>query len=134
MSATYHGSCHCGAVRFEVTTDLTQVIECNCSICSKKGALHHRVRPENFKLLAGKDDLVLYQFDTKEAKHLFCRHCGIHAFSHPRAAPDMININVRCLDDFDLQNADVELIEFDGKNWEQSIDALRTRLAGKDKA
>ncbi|MDP6953456.1 MAG: GFA family protein, partial [Alphaproteobacteria bacterium] len=37
---TYHGSCHCGTVTFEVEADLSKIIECNCSICTKKGALH----------------------------------------------------------------------------------------------
>jgi len=85
---TYGGSCHCGAVRFEIETDLSKAIECNCSICSKKGALHHRVPAENFRLLAGKESLSLYQFGSKTAKHWFYSHCGIHPFSNPRMAPD----------------------------------------------
>ncbi|HEX6635136.1 MAG TPA: GFA family protein, partial [Usitatibacter sp.] len=32
----YKGSCHCGRVAFEVEGDIGAVIECNCSICSKK--------------------------------------------------------------------------------------------------
>jgi hypothetical protein len=36
---TYSGGCHCGKVRYDVTTDLARIIECNCSICSKKAAL-----------------------------------------------------------------------------------------------
>ncbi len=73
---TYHGSCHCGRVRFEIETELTAVVECNCSICSKKGILHHRVPPERFRLLAGEDALAVYRFNTATAQHLFCRHCG----------------------------------------------------------
>ena len=41
LSQTYAGACHCGRVRFEVTTDLVRASECNCSICRKKGYLHH---------------------------------------------------------------------------------------------
>ena len=122
---TYHGSCHCGAVTFKATIDLSVITECNCSICSKKGSLHHRISQENFQLLSGEDDLKLYQFDTKEAKHLFCKHCGIHAFSHPRFDPNMISINIRSLDDFDAQTADYELRQFDGKNWEKAAEAAR---------
>jgi hypothetical protein len=80
------------------------VLSCNCSICTKKGVLHHRVTPEQFTLLEGKEYLSLYQFDSKEAKHDFCKQCGIHPFNNPHAAPDMYSINVRCLDDFDLSN------------------------------
>ena len=124
----YHGSCHCGQVKFTVETTLDKVVACNCSICTKKGVLHHRVAPEQFQLLQGGDSLVLYQFDSKVAKHFFCKACGIHTFSHPRSAPDMVSINVRSLDDFDLQSESYEVIEFDGRNWEQAVVNLNAQL------
>jgi len=122
---TYHGSCHCETVRFEVNALIEKVVDCNCSICTKKGALHHRVTAEQFKLIAGEDSLGLYQFDSKEAKHYFCKKCGIHSFSYPRIAPDEISINVRCLDDFDLETEQFEAIKFDGRNWEQAAAKIR---------
>ncbi|MBI4083758.1 MAG: GFA family protein [Candidatus Lambdaproteobacteria bacterium] len=122
---TYHGSCHCGRVKFEIETDLTAVVECNCSICSKKGALHHRVPPERFRLLAGEDALAVYRFNTATAQHLFCRHCGIHSFSRPRLAPDQYTVNVRCLDDFDLAVERPEVRHFDGRNFEQAASTFR---------
>ena len=125
---TYHGSCHCGRVSFTVTTTIDKVVSCNCSICTKKGALHHRVTPEKFQLLEGQEHLALYQFGTKEAKHWFCTTCGIHPFSNPRAAPEMFTINVRCLDDFDLDNTTFETIKFDGRHWEESVDKLNKVL------
>ena len=125
---TYHGSCHCGRVKFTVNTSIEKVVSCNCSICSKKGVLHHRVEPEQFTLIEGKEDLTLYQFDTKEAKHFFCNVCGIQPFSHPRAAPNMYSINVRCLDDYDLNIASYEVIEFDGRNWEEAVTILNEKL------
>ncbi len=45
---TYQGGCHCGRVRFEITTDLSRATECNCSICSKKGYLHHMIGRSGF--------------------------------------------------------------------------------------
>ena len=36
---TYHGSCHCGAVTFEVEAEFTEGISCNCSHCKRKGML-----------------------------------------------------------------------------------------------
>jgi hypothetical protein len=74
-------------------------------------------------LLQGQDELALYQFNTKVAKHFFCKRCGIHAFRNPRSNPDAYAVNVRCLDDFDLETAKYELLLFDGRNWEVAQDA-----------
>jgi hypothetical protein len=118
---TYRGSCHCGQVQFEVETDLSKATECNCSICTRKGALHHRVQPEKFKLLSGQDALSLYQSGNKIAKHWFCKFCGIHPFSNPRAAPEMYSINIRCLEDYWKEISTIEVRQFDGVNWEDAI-------------
>jgi len=113
---TYTGGCHCGAVRYETTTDLTHVVSCNCSICRKRGALWAFVKPEQFALRCGEDDLADYQFNRKVIHHVFCRECGIESFARG-TTPDgsaMIAINVRCLDDLDVGG--LALTPFDGKH------------------
>ena len=120
----YTGSCHCKAVRFEIEAVIDRVTQCNCSICSKKGILHHRVSPENFRLLAGESALGTYQFGTMVAKHHFCRVCGIHVFTRPRAAPHLYTVNVRVLDDFDLEREKPRVDAFDGRHWEASVGRL----------
>ena len=122
---TMEGGCHCGRVRFRVTADLA-VIDCNCSICIKKGILHLIVPPERFELISGKDDLTTYEFNTKTAKHTFCKHCGIHPFYVPRSDPDKIDVNARCLDDIDV--AELAPKPFDGRNWEA---AAEQRASGR---
>jgi hypothetical protein len=107
-------------VRFRVTADLAWVVDCNCSICRKKGILHLIVPPEQFELLSGKDDLTTYQFNTNTAKHTFCKHCGIHPFYVPRSDPDKIDVNARCLDGVDP--AELSPQPFDGKNWEAAFE------------
>ena len=116
---TYEGGCHCGRVRFRVTTSLDRVTYCNCSICSKKGFLHLIVAPAQFELLCGKEALTTYRFNTGVAQHTFCATCGIHPFYVPRSDPDKIDVNVRCLDDIDLAAIAPKL--FDGKNWEAAM-------------
>ena len=76
MLQSYEGSCHCGRVKFRVRADLADLLECNCSVCTKKGILHLIVPPEDFELVAGGDELATYQFNTNTARHTFCRHCG----------------------------------------------------------
>jgi len=118
----YTGGCHCGQVRFEVTTDLSGVTACNCSICTRKGYLHLIVPPESFRLLAGEAALETYRFGTLTAKHHFCRQCGVASFYVPRSHPDMIDVNARCLDGVDP--ATLSVVPFDGRNWEASVAAL----------
>lgn len=118
------GGCHCGAVRFKVLIDRYVVDDCNCSICRKKGFLHLIVPLENFTLLKGKDILTNYTFNTKIAQHTFCSVCGIHSFYRPRSHPDMVDVNLRCLDR-DLTDRFI-IRSFDGKNWEDNVDRLRS--------
>jgi len=97
----YHGTCHCGAVRFEIETDFTELTRCDCSICRRKNALMVQVHESRFKLLAGEDSLTEYQFHTRTARHYFCKICGIYPFHRKRVTPDNFGINVNCLQDFD---------------------------------
>jgi hypothetical protein len=114
----YRGSCHCGAVRFEVEAPAQlEVDECNCSICSMSAYLHLIVPRNRFRLLSGADQLSSYRFGTGIAEHQFCRHCGIKAFYTPRSNPDGVSVNARCLDD-DLKS--LAVTPFDGQNWERN--------------
>lgn len=120
---TYRGSCHCGSLRFTIQADLSRLTRCTCSMCSKKGLLGCYVPQAQFQLLQGEQELSLYQFNEKIAKHFFCKRCGIHAFSKPRSNPEAYAVNVRCLDDFDLDTATYEVEVFDGRNWEAAQQA-----------
>jgi hypothetical protein len=115
----YEGGCHCGRIRFVVLGDLSTAAICNCSICTKKGFIHLIVPPADFKLISGREDVATYEFNTRTAKHHFCRVCGMHPFYISRSDPDKIDVNVRCLDGVELDN--LEVSTFDGKNWEQAI-------------
>ena len=120
---THRGGCHCGKVRYEVDAPADiEVSECNCSICSMTGFLHLIVPREDFRLLAGTDDLATYTFNTGVAQHYFCRHCGVKSFYVPRSHPDGISVNVRCIDPETV--ASVNVTPFDGRNWEQNISQL----------
>jgi hypothetical protein len=98
---TYRGSCHCGAVSFEIATDFPELTTCDCSICRRRNALMVKVHESQFTLLSGAESLSEYQFHTRTARHYFCRNCGIYPFHRKRVTPDHFGINVFCLADFD---------------------------------
>jgi hypothetical protein len=122
----HQGSCHCKKVIFEYESAPMPALECNCSICKRKGAIWQAVSNEHFKIVSGEEALELYQFGTKTAKHFFCKHCGISTFSNPRIAPDKWAINLRCVDDIDIGS--LAIVSFDGENWEQAAQALLRAL------
>jgi hypothetical protein len=115
-SMNYQGSCHCGAVAFEVDAPSPlAVLDCNCSICTKSGFLHLIVPKSRFRLVRGDEALSTYTFNTGVAKHFFCKTCGMKPFYIPRSNPDGIDVNVRCLDP--VPGA-MTIEPFDGRNWE----------------
>lgn len=107
----WSGSCHCGAVQFRVDYPITELTTCDCSLCARRNALMAKVPETALAVLAGEDMLTLYQWNTRRAKHYFCRRCGIYVFHRKRAAPDHFGVNVFCLDGFDVRSVPVRATE-----------------------
>ena len=108
------GSCHCGAVRFTARGEVDQVIECNCSHCSRKGLLLWFAPREALDVTQGEDRLATYRFNRRVIEHRFCTTCGVQPFGLG-TGPDgraMAAINVRCVEDLDL--AQVKRVPYDG--------------------
>ena len=103
----YVGSCHCGAIRFEIESDFPELTMCDCSMCRRRNALMVKVHESAFRLLSGAEALTEYQFHTKTAQHFFCRVCGIYRFHRKRVTPDNYGVNVHCLENFSPQGIPV---------------------------
>jgi hypothetical protein len=113
----HDGGCHCGQVRYQVDIDLTgQMATCNCSICSKTGAIMAFVPATAFTLVSGTEVLRDYQFNKKHVHHEFCTVCGVRSFSHGagKDGTEMYMVNVRCIDGVDLEG--LKIMTFDGKS------------------
>lgn len=120
---TYHGSCHCGVVRYAADIDLALgTVKCNCSICAKMRFWAVQLAPSAFRLLQGEDALREYRFHTRRDGHHFCGTCGINVFSSgdaPRSGP-FVAVTVASLDDLpvaDLLAAPVRHIDGRNDNW-----------------
>jgi hypothetical protein len=110
------GSCHCGQITFEVEGAPAQVLECNCSHCSRKGYLLWFVPREQMRMHAAEGDLMTYHFNKHVIDHHFCARCGCAPFGFG-TGPDgkaTAAINVRCLEDIDL--ASLTRIPYDGRS------------------
>jgi hypothetical protein len=122
---TYAGGCHCGAVRFEAEVDLSKGGSmCNCSICTKLGAVTTIVKPAAFRLLFGEDSLSSYVWGAKIGQRKFCKHCGVLCFGPghlEQLGGDYVSVNLNALDDFD--RGTIEIGHWDGRhdNWQGGL-------------
>ena len=69
---------------------------------------------ENLKVEADPNDIGLYQFGNKVAKHYFCNKCGIYTHNEMLRMPGHMRVNIGCIEDLDT--TDFEVAVFDGKN------------------
>jgi len=112
MPQLHLGTCHCGAVHFKVDADITSGVICDCSICIRKSAIMALIDHQSFSLISGEEDLSSYQFNSLQAIHYFCRHCGIYTH-HKRRSGEGIAINSACLDGFHKDQL-TEITYFEG--------------------
>lgn len=113
---THRGSCHCGRIAFEVDGTPEGAMACNCSICQRKGSLLWFVPHASLRLLTPEENASTYTFNRHAIKHRFCPVCGMHPYGEgtdPKGNR-MAAINVRCLEDFDLESVPVS--HFDGRS------------------
>jgi len=101
----HSGSCHCGAVAFEVEGEIKEALACNCSMCQRKGSLLWFVPRGKLRLLTPENAASTYMFNKHVIKHRFCATCGIHPYGEgtdPKGNATAA-VNIRCLEGIDLE-------------------------------
>jgi hypothetical protein len=101
--AHLEGSCHCGAVRFEVTEEFIRVSQCHCTTCKKLsggvGTTNGRARTEWIRILAGQDELRTYQPAEGTAK-TFCSRCGSNLFGGGWPESQHTSVRISAIDTY----------------------------------
>lgn len=98
----YKGSCLCGAVTYEIKSDLVAVTSCHCTMCQKQHgaafATYGSVRREDFIYLSGESLLATYQSSSLISRK-FCGRCGSNIeWSGSKKFPDWVSIAIATLD------------------------------------
>jgi hypothetical protein len=114
------GSCHCGRIAFdvEVGDGITEVYDCNCSMCRRRGGLLWFAPRTALELKTPESNLGSYRFNKERLDHHHCTVCGIAPFSegtNPKTGEATVAVNVRCLPDVDL--ATLKVVPVDGASF-----------------
>jgi hypothetical protein len=107
-------SCHCRNIQLEVTAELDEIIDCNCSICARTGFLHWYVSPEAVSLKTPSRVLSTYIWRSAGGGQHFCPTCGIAVIRTSTEHPPPMSINARCIEGVDV--ALLKVRHFDGKH------------------
>jgi hypothetical protein len=75
-SPMFHASCHCGAVRLEISRKPRSLTECNCSICGRLGAQWAYYSAKAVQVLCKPGTLQAYTYKTKTFEYNHCKICG----------------------------------------------------------
>ena len=122
---TYHGSCHCGAIRYEVDLDLAQGTgKCNCTFCAKTRAWSAFAKPDNFRMLTDESTAVQYHKHEQAPMKYHCAVCGV--LTHGRGDADymggpFVGVYIATLDDAtpeELAAAPVRYSDGLHNNWQ----------------
>lgn len=114
----HEGSCHCGRVAFELDGEITAAIECNCSMCRRRGSLLAFFPREALTLKTPESDYSTYWFNKEQIAHHFCPTCGISPFCdgiHPKTGAKIAAVNVRCMPGVVLSA--LEITQIDGASF-----------------
>ncbi len=113
----YQGSCHCGHITFTVEGEIDQVMECNCSHCSRKGYLLWFVPRGQLHLGVPESNLATYTFNKHVIQHHFCPRCGCAPFGVgvSPSGDKMAAVNARCLEGIDIPT--LKRVPVDGRSF-----------------
>lgn len=112
----HQGACHCKAVQFEIESDITQGMTCNCSYCSVRGMVLAFGPRSALTITKGEDNLTTYHFNKKVIDHQFCKTCGIQPFGFGKGEDGSATyaVNLRCVEDVDFTT--LPTMEYNGKD------------------
>ncbi|TCS39761.1 GFA family protein [Reinekea marinisedimentorum] len=108
------GQCHCGNVKLEIPEVTETGTSCNCSVCSRYGAIWGYFTKADVTLTIGDGGLSSYCYGDKSISFNFCKVCGglTHYSSTTHGAGERLAVNYRMFGPDVLEQ--IRIRHFDG--------------------
>src|SRR4051812_4404677 len=108
-------ACHCGAVRFEITERPTWVMDCNCTLCRRYGALwsyYHGADQAKLLSCPPPEASDRYLWSDRAIASCRCKTCG--CLTHIETADDkavIFGVNARMMIGLDPAQVKVRQVD-----------------------
>lgn len=104
MSGKFTGGCLCGAIRYECTSEMKDMVACHCTDCQKAsgaGVSHNAVvTSDSVRIVTGEPRVFEKRVDSgRTLRRSFCGDCGSPLFTQRENTPQVMSIRVGTLDD-----------------------------------
>lgn len=107
-------ACHCGAVKFETAAPPTWVLDCNCTICRRYGALWAYLRgrePVELTLKPDPASTETYSWGDKDIAFHRCKVCGCMTHMVATESGEIYGVNTRMMVGLDPASVTVRQID-----------------------
>lgn len=98
---SHKGSCLCNGIQYEINGDITDVLNCHCSMCRKLHSSAFRTRgvvlTKDWHTIQGQELLKFYESSPGEHKG-FCSKCGSQIYTKFDAKPEVLGFAFGTLD------------------------------------
>ena len=118
-------ACHCTAVRFEVAELPDWVLDCNCTICRRYGAIWTYPDAARVKLVGGADATDVYRWGDGALAFHRCKVCGCvtHLMALDTDPPRIYGLNARMIPTLDPRSVRLRQVDngHTGFFWTRSV-------------
>lgn len=122
MASTLTGGCLCGAIRYTVSTPISELRACHCTACQKHtgtaGSVNAVIPSDAFKITQGKPRRHDATADSGRTLYrFFCGDCGSPLYSQRATAPERVVLRAGSLDDSDGMKITAHIWTKSARSW-----------------
>ena len=127
MADKHHGSCLCGAVRYEVTGDFDAFFLCHCSYCQKDTGSAHAAylfsSSATLSWLAGEEQIQSYTVPGTRHEKAFCKTCG-SALPYMQMAGKLVVVPAGSLESSVSIRPNAHIMLGSKADWDDGLDEI----------
>ena len=123
------GSCHCGSITLSISEPPKKMVQCHCLDCQKATGTGHTSNAyfakEDVTIQGEATGYTVTADSGNEMTRYFCPQCGSRMYGHNSQRPELVSIQVGCLEDHSWFSPQVVLFSSRRHDWDITSDEIQ---------